>query len=301
MIAREPVRGHLPSRLGVAVLKALSRLPLPVLRPLGRGLGTLVWWLATSRRRITLINLGLCLPELDESARRRLGRQHFQWYLCSILERFILWTGAPERIRSLVQLEGMEHFEAVKGRPLILLAPHFVGMDAGGMRMSMDRPVAVYYSHQSNPVLDAEVYAGRMRFPGAVAVPRSQTVRTVVRLLRDGLPLHFSPDMDLGPRDSIFVPFFGIQTATVTATARLAQLSGAAVLPFVSVMTPEGYVARFYPAWTHAPGDDLEDATRRLNAFIEDRVRETPAQYLWSHRRFKTRPPGEPDPYRRTA
>ncbi len=138
---------------------------------------------------------------------------------------------------------------------------------------------------------------GRERFPGGVVLSRQQGVRAAVRLVRDGVPFYYLPDMDLGARDAVFVPFFGVPAATVTATARLVQLTGAVVVPFVTRMTPDGYVGRFYPPWPDYPGDDVEAATRRMNAFIEDRVREMPEQYLWSHKRFKTRPDGAPGPY----
>jgi KDO2-lipid IV(A) lauroyltransferase len=115
--------------------------------------------------------------------------------------------------------------------------------------------------------------------------------------MREGVPFYYLPDMDLGARDAVFVPFFGVSAATVTATARLVQLTGATVLPFVTRMTPDGYVGTFYPPLEDAGGPDVEAATARMNAFIEARVRELPEQYLWSHKRFKTRPPGEPSPY----
>ena len=293
----EMPRGHYASRLGIGVLRALSHLPLPVLRVIGRALGALVWLLARPRRRVTLTNLRLCFPQMSERARRQLGREHFQWFICSILERFIFWSGPPERIERLVTLHGEEHLQAKLGQPLIFLAPHFVGFDGGGMRLSMRTPMMTIYVRQNNQVLDAVMFAGRSRFPGALPLSRQQGVRATVRLLRQGTPLHYSPDMDLGPHESIFVPFFGVQAATVTGAARLAELSGAAVVPFVTRMTPAGYEARFYPAWEDYPGTDIEAATRRLNAFVEARVSEMPAQYLWSHKRFKTRPPGEPSPY----
>ena len=286
------------TRLGLALLAALSRLPLPVLRPIGRTLGTLAWWLARPRRRVTLINLALCFPTLTLRERRRLGREHFQWFMCSILERFIFWGGPLERIASLVRIENLEMMTERLGRPLIILAPHFVALDAGGLRLAMESGFVTMYQRQKNPVVDAVMRRGRERFGGGVVLSRQQGVRAAIRHLRAGLPFYFLPDIDLGPRDAVFVPFFGVSAATVTATARLAQITGATVLPFVTRMTPEGYVGRFYPSWTHGPDDDVEAATRRMNAFIEARVLEMPAQYLWSHKRFKTRPPGAPDVYR---
>lgn len=292
-------RQHPLSCLGVALLMGLSRLPLSVLRPLGRAVGTIAWWVARPRRHIALVNLALCFPHWSPAHRRRVAHEHFQWFMCSILERFIFWTGSPERMRALVRIEHPERLAQLRGQPLILLAPHFVGIDAGGMRLSLEGALMAIYAHQANPVLDAAMIAGRARFPGATALSRQEGIRATVRLMRQGVPFHYSPDMDLGARDSIFVPFFGVPAATITGMARLAGLSGATVLPWVTRMTRDGYVGTFLEPWSDFPGEDLDAATRRLNAFVESQVLEMPAQYLWTHRRFKTRPPGEPNPYAR--
>jgi KDO2-lipid IV(A) lauroyltransferase len=277
----------------------LSRLPLGLLRPLGRAAGTLAWWLARPRRRIALINLALCFPQWSAAQRRQVAHEHFQWFMCSVLERFIFWNGSAERIRRLVRIEHLERFERLRGRPLILLAPHFVGIDAGGMRLSLDGTLMTMFAHQTNPVLDAAMIAGRSRFPGALPLARQEGVRATVRLMRQGVPFHYSPDMDLGGRESVFVPFFGIPAATITGMARLAALSGATVLPWVTRMTREGYVGEFLEPWAADPDEDPQAAARRLNAFVESQVLRMPAQYLWTHRRFKTRPPGERSPYAR--
>jgi KDO2-lipid IV(A) lauroyltransferase len=121
----------------------------------------------------------------------------------------------------------------------------------------------------------------------------------VIRVIKSGKPFYFLPDMDFGIRDAIFSPFFGVPTATITALPRLARLTGAAVIPVITRQEGDHYVARFYPAWTDYPGGELEADVRRMNAFIEDRVREMPEQYFWAHKRFKTRPPGEPNPYKK--
>jgi len=291
-------RGYWGTRIGLVVLTALARLPLGPLRMVGGVLGTLAWWLARPRRHVTLVNLRLCFPDLTERERRRIGHAHFRWFMRSILERFIFWFGPADRIRALVRIEHREILDAHAGRPMIILAPHFVALDAGGLRLAMESRFVTMYQRQKNPVFDAAMRRGRQRFPGKV-LSRQDGVRAAVREMRDGTPFYYLPDMDLGARDAIFVPFFGVPAATVTATARLAQLTGAVVIPFVTLMTPGGYVGRFHPPWEGYPGDDLEAATRRMNAFIEERVREAPEQYLWSHKRFKTRPQGAPGPYRR--
>ncbi|MBX3590860.1 MAG: lipid A biosynthesis acyltransferase [Burkholderiaceae bacterium] len=279
-------------------MRAVSRLPYPVVRGLGGFAGSLAWVLAVPRRRVARVNLRLCFPQWSEAQRRAVARGHFRYFMRSFFDRFIFWYGAPERIRRLCRLEGIEHFEPHRGRPVIVLAPHFVGLDAGGIRLSLEAQCASMYAAQKSRALTEAMTRGRMRFNDGRLLLRTEGLRPAVKALREGLPFYFLPDMDLGARDAVFVPFFGVPAATVTSVARLARITGAVVVPLVTTMTDDGYVARFYPPWQDFPGDDLAAATRRMNAFIEERVLEMPAQYLWSHKRFKTRPPGEAKPYR---
>lgn len=286
-------------RFALMLMRAVSRLPYPVVRRLGEVAGAMAWVLAVPRRRVTRTNLRMCFPQWSESRRTAVARGHFRYFMRSFFERFIFWYGSPERIRALCRLEGLEHFERQRGRPVILLGPHLVGLDAGGIRFSLDFPCASMYAAQKSRALNDAMTRGRTRFNSGPMLLRTEGLRPAVKVLRDGVPFYFLPDMDLGARDAVFVPFFGVPAATVTSVARLARITGAAVVPLVTTMTDDGYVARFHPAWEDFPGDDLEAATRRMNAFIEERVLEMPEQYLWSHKRFKTRPPGEPSPYRR--
>ncbi len=198
-------------------------------------------------------------------------------------------------MQRLVRIEGLEHWQAVADRPVIWLAPHFVGLDMGGVRLGSEYRVVSVYSRQKDPLFDAILYQGRTRFVTPELFSRQQGIRPVVRALRKGLPFYYLPDMDFGDRDSIFVPFFGVAAATITALSRIASLAGAAVVPAVTRQLPGagGYVLSFYPAWRDFPSDDIERDTRRMNAFIEERVLEMPEQYFWLHKRFKTRPPGE--------
>jgi KDO2-lipid IV(A) lauroyltransferase len=226
-------------------------------------------------------------------------RRHFQAFGRAVLERGILWWSKRERILRIVRFEGLENFEAVRGRPVIWLAPHFVGLDMGGTRLAVDYEAASMYSRQKDPVLDRILYHGRTRFVMPRLVSRQEGLRPLVRVMREGLPFYYLPDQDFGPRDSVFVPFFGVPAATITGLSRMARLAGAAVVPVITRQLPggEGYVLRFYPAWEGFPTDDPEADARRMNAFIEERVREMPEQYHWLHKRFKTRPPGEPSLY----
>ncbi|MEW5943251.1 MAG: lipid A biosynthesis acyltransferase [Pseudomonadota bacterium] len=288
------------TRLGLALVWLLHFLPLPLLAPLGQGLGMLLYWFGRERRRVARINLRACFPELPDGERERLLRRHFRAFGRALLERGILWWSSGARIRKLVRIEGLEHWQKVKDRPVIWLAPHFVGLDMGGVRLTCEFPLVSMYSRQKNPVFDAVLLRSRTRFGTSVLASRQQGLRPVVKAMREGLPFYYLPDMDFGPRDAVFVPFFGVPAATITGLSRLAKMTGAAVVPAVTRQLPggAGYVLRFHPAWDNFPGADIEADTRRMNAFIEERVLEMPEQYFWLHKRFKTRPPGEPRFYR---
>ena len=279
----------------MALFWLLGLLPLRLMAPLGEGLGMLVYWLVRERRRVVRTNLRLCFPRMPEAEREKLSRRHFRAFGRTVLEHSLLWWGAEERVRRLVVFEGREHFDRNVGKPLIVLAPHFVGLDMGGIRLSIEHNVMSMYSHQKNPALDKILLHGRTRFGESVLVSRQEGLRPVIRGLRKGIPFFYLPDMDLGPKDSLFVPFFGVSTATVAGLSRLARLTGARVVPCITRQLPGagGYVTRFYPAWEDFPGASVEDDTARMNVFIEERVREMPEQYYWLHKRFKTRPPGE--------
>lgn len=269
--------------------------PRPLLHGVATMLGQLSYRLAGSRRAIALANLKICFPMWTQEERERVARQHFICYARAFLERFEIWFGSAARLRRRVALQGLSHLDAFADRPVIILAPHFLGLDAGGVRLQLDRQFASMYSQQSNAMLDDWTRRGRGRFNDPLLVSRQQGMAPLVRALKRGMPLYFLPDMDFGPRDAVFVPFFGEPAATVTTVVRLARSLNAAVVPLVTQMTAAGYEARFYPGWRH-PNDDgqetIADGVARMNRFIEARILEMPEQYLWTHRRFKTRPNG---------
>ena len=287
------------SRLAIVLLWLLHFLPLPVLAPIGQGVGMLIYYLVPKRRHIARTNLKLCFPDLSEAERKRLVRRHFRCFGRAILESGIAWWSTPRRLRRVVRLEGTEHIDRVKGQGVLGLAPHFVGLELVGQRLTMEYRGASVYARQKDRVFNAFLKRKRERFPGTRLFSRQEGIKPILRALRDGQAVMLYPDMDLGPRASVFVPFFGVPAATVTAMSRLCGLSGARVVPVVVRQLPagRGYVARIYPAWENYPSGSAEANARRMNAFIEERVREMPEQYLWTHRRFKTRPPGEPTHY----
>lgn len=286
-------------RLGLGLIWLLRLLPLPLLAGLGRGLGRLLYVLAAERRNVVLTNLSLCFPELDRVARRELAKRHFASFGRTVLEHGILWWSSKARVERLVRIEGIENWQRVSDRPVILLAPHFLGLDMGGVRLNTEHKLVSVYSRQKNPVFDAVLYHGRTRFEPVDLYSRQQGIRPVIKSMRKGWSFYYLPDMDLGERDSVFVPFFGTPAATVTGLSRIARLARAVVVPCVTRQLPGGggYVLTLYPAWDDFPSEDVVADTRRMNAFIEDRIREMPEQYYWLHRRFKTRPEGQPSLY----
>ena len=292
----------LQARALLALVWLLHLLPLPVQAALGRALGALLWRVGRGRRRVALRNLELCLPELPAAERERLAREHFGWLGRSLLERGLLWYAPVSRLRRLIQVEGDVGFAERSERPVMWLVPHFVALDVAGAatQLFQSRQVGSIYQSQRNPVFDAALRRGRLRFGQGQVFSRHEGALSLVRVIKRGWAFFNLPDMDFGPRDAAFVPFFGVPAATLLAPARMARSLKMTVQPVVAEILPagQGYRVRFLPPWTDWPSsDDAEDA-RRMNAWIESEIRRNPAQYLWVHKRFKTRPPGEPSVYR---
>jgi Kdo2-lipid IVA lauroyltransferase/acyltransferase len=283
------------ARFGLALMWTLRFLPLAALSRAGEGFGWVLSVLAVERARICRINLEKCFPELSRSERDALVRAHFLVLGRSLLERGILWWSRRSRVERLVRLAGVEHLEPLRTRPVILFAPHFVGMDAGWTRLTCAYDLTSVYARQKNAMLDGVLLRRRTRFGRQRVFSRQQGIRSALGALRKGMPMYYLPDHDFGRRDAIFVPFFGVPAATVPGLSRLARLAGALVVPCVTRMLPggQGYEVRIHQAWDDFPTDDLQADTSRMNAFIEERVREMPEQYYWTHKRFKTRPAGE--------
>lgn len=273
-------------------------LPFPLLRIKGAVLGETLCLLMKRRRNIGLRNLQICFPDWTEVERRRVLHRHFRELASALLGYSILLYGSPQRIARLVKTEGIEHYLAAKAQfPVIVLGPHFLGIDYGGIRHTIDYGGASMYSAQRIGAFDQLLLRARTRFNNPLLIKRSDGIRACVRALKEGRCFYYLPDQDLGPRESIFTPFFNIPTATIPALPRLAQLAHAKVIPMVTEMTPTGFKVRYYPAWDDFPSGDVLADTARMNSFIEDRVRELPSQYYWLHRRFKTRPEGTPPLY----
>ncbi len=277
----------------VGFLWLLHWLPLPALRAVGGGLGRVLYLFGKERRNVALTNLRLCFPDKTEAERERIARAHFIAFAQAALDRTLGWWASRERLERLIRIHGVEHLTNPEGRPVVMLAPHFVGLDAGGTVVSMHVIGCSVFSKQKNPVLNKLLYDGRMRFNEAVLLSRQDGMRKILKALKDGYPFYYLPDMDFGPKESIFVPFFGVQAATIPALSRLVRLTNAVVVPVIVKQVADGYEVEVQPPWENFPGESVEADTAYMNRFIEAQVLRMPEQYFWLHKRFKTRPSGE--------
>jgi len=287
-------------RFLLKLMWCLHFLPLPILGRFGEFIGSIFYWMLPERRHITLTNLRLCFPELSEQERKTIAKQHFRAYARSILERSILWWSSEQRVRKLIQIEPGVPLDLIAAGPVILLCPHFVSLDVAGIGLVLETPICSIYSQQKNVRFDQALKNGRSRFGLVRLLSRAQGVKPIIRAMREGYGYLMLPDMDFGIKDAEFVPFFGIPAATLTAPARLAAATNAKVVPVIATVLPnyQGWRVTVHPAWNNFPGDDIVAATQYMNKFIETQIRLAPAEYLWSHRRFKTRPEGQADVYR---
>ena len=287
-----------PTWLGLGLLWCIVRLPYGALRRLGGGLGRLMLLVLPRRRHIARVNLRLCFPELTETQRRELLRRHFESLGMGICETGLAWWAPSERLQPLVQVQGMENVEQAlsRGKGAILLTGHVAPLEIGGRLYTMHAPGCVVYRPHENPVIQ-HIFSRYRQLYGQKVIPRHD-MRGMLRALKANEAVWYAPDQNYGLKYSAFVPFFGIPAATTTTTARLAKMSGAAVVPFfVRRMERAGYLLELLPALQGFPsGDDVAD-TARVNRVIEEQVRKSPEQYLWVHRRFKDRPAGEHDFY----
>jgi KDO2-lipid IV(A) lauroyltransferase len=285
----------------LTVLWLLHWLPLGVQAALGSLVGRLGYRLVSSRRKVALRNLELCFPELAPAARERLAKEHFRWLGRSLLERGLLWFASPARLRRLIHVEGDVHLAEQSAKPVMWLAPHFMALDVAGASVLLfqKRKGISIYQRQSNAVLDRALRHGRLRFGNAEIFERDDAGRALLRAIRRGDGFFNLPDMDFGTRDAAFVPFFGIEATTLLAPSRMARALDMVVQPVVAEILPggAGYCVRYEAPWADFPSNDAVADSARMNRWIESEIRRNPAQYLWVHRRFKTRPPGEPPLY----
>ena len=285
-------------RLGVWFMRVLAHVPLPALRALGWCLGQLLYVLAVPRRKVALRNLALCFPKATVAQRSRWARETFVVFCQTWLDRSWLWFAPREVVQRRVRLQGALN-ELEGDTPTIIFAPHFYGMDAGGTALTLHTPRAFtsIFSTHPDPAVDAWFMAGRQRFGDVRMLNRADGVKPIISNLRKGGLLYLLSDMDFGPGESIFVPFYSVPTATVPSLPRFARLGRAKVIGMYTRLTPTGYVAEITPAWEGYPSEDVEADTAQMNLRLQTYIDTMPGQYYWVHKRFKTRPAGEPSVY----
>jgi Kdo2-lipid IVA lauroyltransferase/acyltransferase len=287
--------------LGLGFFHLLAILPLALSLGFGRLIGNLFFYLARSRRHITEVNIALCFPELSAVEQRQLVRRIMQSTGKAVIETAVALWGPADKLRKRYTITGLENIAAAQasGQGVLLVGCHFTTLDAAARILAFHVKYDMLYRKDPNPLLAYKLISARDSFAGN-AIVRSDT-RQLIKNLRQGNVVWYAPDQDFGVKHSVFAPFFGVQAATVVGTARIAQLGKAVVLPFAHYRDEQNhYRIEIKPALENYPtGDDLVDATR-INHEIETAIAKQPDQYLWVHRRFKTRPAGEPNLYAKT-
>ncbi len=259
---------------------------------LGRRIGELVWLLGSERRRITEVNIRLCFPELSAREQKLLVKKSFRANGIGVMEIGMAWFRSPKVFLPVTRLNGLHHIEGAlaKGNGVLLLGGHYSTLDLGGSLATEFISIDVMQRDHDNSLMNAVMTRSREQHYGHVL--GSKNLRGLLRQLKKNRIVWYATDQDYGRKDIVFAPFFDIPAGTITATSRIAGRSGCSVVPMSHFRREDkpGYDIYFLPPLEDFPsGDDLADATR-LNRIIENEIRRHPDQYLWMHRRFKTRP-----------
>ena len=284
--------------LGIFIAKLIAHLPLPFLLFLGRMIGRISYYVAKSRRKIIQKNIELCFPDLDKSSQKKLIKENFKSMGMAIFEVIIAWYMPQKQLEKHLVYEGLENLKEYEDSELgaLLLTLHMTPLELGGRAISFKTKVRGMYRPHENPYYEHVQYQGRYDQSGLEPITRDET-RRMIKLLRDGDLIWYAPDQNYGSTDHVFIPFFGIDALTITATSTLCRLGRAKALPYYVIRKKNKYHIIIKPMLTDFPSKDLKADTLKINQMFEKWIMEAPEQYLWAHRRFKTRPKGEPDLY----
>ncbi len=283
----------------LGLLRMASLLPYRSQISLGSIIGKIIQSISRSRQRVVDINLQLCFPEKSLAERKKIRNATFQNIGIALLEMAMCWWWSEDRLRPLVEIRGREHIETVlaSGRGVILLTGHFTSLEIGGRLFTLSIPLQAMYRTQKNGLFDSYLYTRRKSYLEN-AISRKNT-RQMIKGIKNLIPTWYAPDQNFAGEKNVFAPFMGVQAATISAGSRIAQSSGGVTLPFYPERKKDGsgYIIWIEPPLKDFPsGDEARDAAA-VNASIEKFVRQNPEQYMWIHKRFKTRPPGEPAIY----
>ena len=284
------------TNLGLTILRLISSLPISLLNALGGGLGLLGYYLLKKRRNVGLLNLSLCFPEMGEAEKNHLIKEHFKELIRSGLCYGLIFYASPDKLRKVVEIRGLENYNKVRGQiPVVLLAPHFLALDIGANRLTLETPGYSVYAEQRNAYLTERIKQARLRFikdQGGEIFSRREGLRLIVRKMKQTLiPFYYLPDQDMDERDSVYVPFFAHPVcATLETLPKLVKLTNAAVIPMATYREGKKYVVELSPAWENYPSGDIPADVTYMNRYIEKMIMKHPSQYLWLHKRFKTQP-----------
>ena len=286
--------------LGMGLMWSLLLLPQSWRVAMGARIGDLLRLTLHRARRAAECNLKLAFPELNDWMRQELLRRNFRAFGSAMMGVSLIWWASAPRLRSLVKFRDRHHYDdaLAAGKKVILLAPHFLGLEVAGVFLAHERRIVSMYKNPGNDLVDWLMRRSRLRFGGAL-FERDSHLKGLIRLIKSGYPFYYLPDQNPGDASHVFAPFFKVPTATLTALSRITRLTDAVVIPCLTRLLPkgDGYEIIFYPPLANFPsGDDVVDATA-MNAAIEAGAREMPEQYMWTYKRFKQRPPGEPPLY----
>jgi len=282
--------------IGLAIVWLISKLPMSVIRLLGSGLGVIGYYTVVSRRKIGIKNLTLCFPQMSEDEKHKIIKQHFKCLVTSALEYGLVFYASGDRLKKIIKVKNEHYMWQHYGKqPIIILCPHFVGLDLAPIRLSLDFSGYTMYTQQKNSLIAKKLSKARLRFienKGARVFARRDALRPIIKLMRETkLPFYYLPDQDFGERDSVFVPFFAMPTcATVTALPKLVQLTNAVVMPMLVHRVGNTYEVEFYPPWENYPSGNVIDDIKYMNKCIEGMVLRAMPEYFWLHKRFKTQP-----------
>ena len=291
---------YFSSWIVLGLLRFLSFIPMPALFHLGTVLGDLLYAVLPSRKRVAERNLSLCFPELGAGEIQELARENIRNTARMALYSGFVWWASEKQLQARVTVRNVEILNRLEReeRGFILLAPHFLALELGGIFISLHSPGVSVYQRTRNPVFDRSMLRARQRF-GATLYERKDDLRPMLKAIRRGKGCYYLPDQDPGQRRAVFAPFFGVSTATWPVLGRISKLCTAPVLPCATYLLPRGmgFEIVIGEPLDNFPTDTPEEDAALMNAAIQNCVEQNPSQYFWVHKRFKTRPPGEPSVY----
>ncbi|QWE20590.1 lipid A biosynthesis acyltransferase [Polynucleobacter sp. AP-Kolm-20A-A1] len=287
--------------LGVAFLALLSLLPYKLLVAIGYGLGYIAARIPSDRARVVKTNLRLCFPNLNSDEIDQLSKQHWRLLGRSLVEKSIIWFGSSKKLGKMIEVKSAVDLASKK--PRILVNMHFTGIEGSIILSALSKEkhwprTSGFFQRMKSPFFNQKIVGWRNRF-GGNSIDRQGNAKAIIREIRNGDFIIIAPDIDLGLKDSEFVPFFGMQTNTITTISRLAKITGADVCLMTTTLKADesGYLCEIRKPLENFPGTDPKSDTARLNQYFESEIRLRPAEYYWVHKRFKNPPNGGSNPY----